>query len=155
MIVHTKTRNELEQAVELPRTSWSYLERAGTTLNKVEQRERDELSNQLPQKTSNSQVETVRTIPLPDRARHQQQLMLQRAPSQMFVGGTTWNDMKPVTRRHTKRTFITQYCVYNQPAEYNLQIPIVTKTFTLDVGKVSQIRLCFTYALNKKAQHFQ
>ena len=54
MIAQTKTRNELEQAVELPRTSWSYLERAGTTLNKVEQRERDELSNQLPQKTSNS-----------------------------------------------------------------------------------------------------
>ena len=33
---------------------WNYQERAGTTLNKVEQRERDELSNQLPQKTSNS-----------------------------------------------------------------------------------------------------
>ena len=33
-----------------------------------------------------------------------------------------------------------------------LEIPIVTKSSVLDVGKVSQIRFCFIHTLNRKVQ---
>ena len=47
-----------------------------------------------------------------------------------------------------------QNCVYSVINLQNiaLEIPIVTKSSILDVGKVSQIRLCFIYTLNKKVQ---
>ena len=52
------------------------------------------------------------------------------------------------------KTLIRQYCVYNIISLQNLtfQIPIVTQCSILNVGKVSQIRLCFIYTLNKKAK---
>ena len=34
----------------------------------------------------------------------------------------------------------------------NLQIPIVTKSSILDVGKVFHIRLCFTHTFKKRQQ---
>ena len=46
-----------------------------------------------------------------------------------------------------------QYCVYNTSLQnITLQIPIVTKSSILDVAKVTQIRLCFVYTLNKKSK---
>ena len=47
-----------------------------------------------------------------------------------------------------------QYCVYNIITLKNitLHIPFATKSFILDVDKVSQICPCFIYDLNKKAK---
>ena len=74
----------------------------------------------------------------------------------MFAGGITWNRMEPVNKLTQIKTLIGWYCVYNIISLPNktLQIPIVKKSFILDVDKVSQIRLCFIYTLHKKSKTF-
>ena len=66
----------------------------------------------------------------------------------MFAGGTTCNEMETVTSWHKKRHSMGLYCVYNIISLQNitLKIPIAKKSSILDVAKVSQIQLCFTYS---------
>ena len=122
-----------------PGTSWNYLEPPETTYNMLELSRttynKMDLAMNRHRKTRNLYEETVLEIPLPNKMQHQQQLLTQRAPSQMFLGGTTWSRMKPVTSQ------------YNT---ISLQ-PTVTKSSILDINKVTQIWL-FIYALNKKAK---
>ena len=63
---------------------------------------------------------------------------------------TDWTDTK-------HNTLKGQYCVYNIIGLQNisLKVPVVTNSSILDVGKASQIRICFTYTLNKKHNNFQ
>lgn len=71
--------------------------------------------------------------------------------------GTTWNQLRsPGTRwnqqqtdtKHTKFIWRCCTCIIISQQNATLQIVFVIKGSILDVGKASQIRLCFAYILN-------
>ena len=68
---------------------------------------------------------------------------------------TNCNDLELRAGTKTQiRTIIELYWVYDIVSLQNitLQIPIVTKSSVLDLGKMSKVWLCFIYALNKRAK---
>ena len=128
--VHTKMRNELEQAG----TTWNELKPPGTRWNHLE---RDELSNELKQKQEIHRIKLCL----------QYHCSVEHNISENFVTRSTISDvfrfnhlngMELITRWHTKKTLIGKFvCNIISLQDITLQIPII------DAGKVFQIWLWF------------